>query len=170
LESEGYSPYFTDQIKRIKAGMGGQYAKDAAAEDAPLQPAQPGQTLVKGTPDAGTLDVPVSIDGAPAMSFIVDSGASLISIPWDDAEPFMKTGLIKRGDYQGERPFQLADGTTVSAEIYRLGSVKVGDSEVKDVLAAIYRGHGPRLLGQSFLKRFKSWSIDNKRGVLVLTR
>jgi clan AA aspartic protease (TIGR02281 family) len=166
LESEGYQPYFAEQIARIKKGMGGDYAKEAAAEQAP--PA-PGQTLVKGAPEAGTLAVPASIDGAPPMSFIVDSGASLVSIPWDDAEPFIKTGLIKPGDFQGEEPFQLANGERVTARIYRLHSLKVGDREVKDVLAAVYRGHGPRLLGQSFLKRFKSWSIDNGRRVLVLT-
>jgi clan AA aspartic protease (TIGR02281 family) len=168
LESEGEQPYFKDQINRIKAGMGGQYAKEAAAEDAPPQPTQPGQTLVRGEPEAGTLSVPVSIDGAPAMSFTVDSGASMVSIPWSDAQPFMTTGLIKPSDYEGDRPFQLADGRTVTAQIYRLHSVKVGDREVKDVSAAIYRGDGPRLLGQSFLKRFKSWSIDNNRRVLVL--
>jgi clan AA aspartic protease (TIGR02281 family) len=169
LESEGYPPYFVAQIKRIKIRMGGEYAKDAAAEDAASQAATPGRILVQGQPEAGTLAVPVSIDGGPPMNFTVDSGASLIVLP-EDAEPYMSLGLIKRGDFQGVRPLQLANGTVTTAEIYNLRSVKVGGVEVKNVLAAVYRGHGQRLLGESFLKRFKSWSIDNSRHTLVLTR
>jgi clan AA aspartic protease (TIGR02281 family) len=169
LESEGYPPYFAEQIKRVKTRMGGDYAREAKADDDASQPAKSGQTLVRGQPEGGTLAVPVSIDGAEPMSFTVDSGASLISIPDDDAAPFLKLGLFKQGDYRGMRQLQLANGTITTARIYSLRSVKVGDSEAKDVLAAVYRGHGPRLLGQSFLKRFKSWSIDNRRRVLVLT-
>lgn len=168
FEAEGSQPYFTDQIDRIKKRMGGDAAKEVDAKDAPLQPTAPGQTLVKGQPDAGTLSVPVSIDGAPDMDFTVDSGASLVSIPSSDADPFIKTGLIKPGDYRGQETFQLADGRRVTGKVYLIHSLKVGGREVKDVLALIYQGNGPRLLGQSFLKRFKSWSIDNGRRVLVL--
>jgi clan AA aspartic protease (TIGR02281 family) len=100
---------------------------------------------------------------------VVDSGASLISLPSDDAQPLFARGLIRPGDLRGVRMTKLANGTMVPAKIYSLHSVKVGDREVKDVLAAVYAGHGPRLLGQSFLKRFKSWSVDNDRRLLVLS-
>jgi aspartyl protease family protein len=169
LESEGYQPYFADQIRRIEVGMGGNYAKAAAEDGAAAPKAAPGQTLIPGEPEAGTLVVPVSIDGAQATRFTVDSGASLVSLPYDDAEPFLKLGLIKPGDYRGLRTVRLANGSTVTAQIYNLRSIKVGDREVTDVLAAVYPGHGPRLLGQSFLKRFRSWSVDNGRRMLVLT-
>ena len=168
LEADGYQPYFTDQIRRIKARMGGVYVQDAAASDAPA-PAAHGQTVVKGEPMAGTLIVAVAIDGAAPMSFAVDSGASLIVMPSAEAQPLFERGLLRPGDYRGQRPFQLANGTVTVARIYRLRSVRVGDREINDVLAAIYPGRGPSLLGQSFLKRFKSWSIDNRREALVLT-
>ena len=64
---------------------------------------------------------------------------------------------------------QLANGSSVVARIYNLRRVKVGDREVANVMTAVYPGHDPRLLGQSFLKRFKSWSIDNAHRQLVLT-
>jgi hypothetical protein len=43
----------------------------------------------------------------------------------------------------------------------------IGDVTLHDVLASTNPGN-TALLGQSFLRRFKSWSLDYSRGVLVL--
>jgi len=169
LDSQGYPPYFAAQITQIKLKLGGDYAKEAAgSSDATLAP-QPGQTLVKGEPVGGLLAVPVSLDGAPETRFMIDSGASAISISTEDARPYFKQGLIKPGDYRGTGFATLADGSRVMAQGYNLRSVRVGDREVANVIVLIHPGQGPRLLGQSFLKRFKSWSVDNGHKVLVLT-
>ncbi len=168
LAAKGYKPYFTEQIRRIKLNMGGEFAKETASQDAPHLPANPHQTLVIGEPDGGSLAVPSSIDGAEVQLFTVDSGASLVAMPFADAERLRKRGLIRQGDDRGFRQIQLANGTVTMAHVYNLQSVKVGDCEVDDVEAAVYSGDGPRLLGQSFLKRFKSWSIDNRKRTLTL--
>jgi clan AA aspartic protease (TIGR02281 family) len=168
LEANGHQAYFTGQIERIKTALGGQYAKEAAASSASAVTSN-GQTIVKGEPMAGTLVIQASIDGSSPMSFEVDSGASLVSMPTEQAQPLFDRGLIRPQDFQGLAPFQLANGTMVTARLYRLRSIQVGDRQIEDVLAAIYPGQGPRLLGQSFLKRFKSWSIDNSKDALVLT-
>jgi aspartyl protease family protein len=168
LQANGSQAYFTAQIRRIKTSMGGASAVEAAASDAPPV-AQHGQTIVKGEPFAGTLVVQASIDGGPSMGFAVDSGASLVSIPSAEAQPLFDRGLIGPADYRGQGPMQLANGNVVTARVYRLRSIRVGDRVVEDVLAAIYPGQGQRLLGQSFLKRFRSWSIDNSKDALVLT-
>ncbi|HTW34053.1 MAG TPA: retroviral-like aspartic protease family protein [Rhizomicrobium sp.] len=165
LEAQGYPPYFTQQIARIRKDMGGDTAKEASGDDASPAQAVAGQTLVRGKPDRGTLAVPVSIDGAESKFFTIDSGASMLVMPEADAGPLLKLGP---GDYKGMQQIELANGAVVMAKVYTLRSVKVGEREVSDVAAAVYPGQGPRLLGQSFLKRFKSWSIDNDRRVLVL--
>jgi clan AA aspartic protease (TIGR02281 family) len=168
LVSKGYKPYFTEQIRRIQLSMGGEYAKEAASQNASVSPSNPHQTLVTGEPDGGSLAVSSSIDGTEAQLFTVDSGASLVAMPNADAERLRKRGLIRQGDDRGYRQIQLANGTVTMAHVYNLQSVKVGDSEIDDVEAAVYPGDGPRLLGQSFLKRFKSWSIDNRKRTLAL--
>ena len=89
-------------------------------------------------------------------------------MPYIDAQPLLKREIIRPGDYRGLQQVQLANGTIVTAQLYNLRSVKVGDREVNNVTAAVFPGRGPRLLGQSFLKRVKSWSIDNHRRALVL--
>ena len=173
LEAEGQPAYFEAQVRQIKTNLGGDYAKEVAtetAEDNGAAPAAvPGETLIKGEPFQGTLLVQVAVDGAKARGFMVDSGASLVSLPYDSAQSYFTSGLIRPGDLRGAGFVHLANGSVAPARLYNLRSIKVGGREVRNVSAAIYNGSGPCLLGQSFLKRFKSWSIDNHQHALVLT-
>jgi predicted aspartyl protease len=47
-------------------------------------------------------------------------------------------------------------------------SLKIGDKTLENVVGAIVPVAGGLLLGQSFLSRYKSWSIDNHAGTLNL--
>jgi predicted aspartyl protease len=47
-------------------------------------------------------------------------------------------------------------------------SLRVGNTVVHNVKAGVVSSKGSLLLGQSFLERFKSWSIDNTKHVLLL--
>jgi predicted aspartyl protease len=47
-------------------------------------------------------------------------------------------------------------------------SLKVGSHLLENVTGTIASAQADLLLGQSFLRRFNSWSIDNKRQVLLL--
>lgn len=46
--------------------------------------------------------------------------------------------------------------------------MKVGDRTIENVIGAVADVTGSLLLGQSFLSKFNSWSVDNSRQVLVL--
>jgi len=116
----------------------------------------------------GTFLVPVTINNTVQMPFIVDSGASDVSIPADVVDLLMKIGTISESDFLGKRTYRLADGSTVPTPTFRLRSVKVGDRVLENVTGSIALGSGGLLLGQSFLSRFRSWSIDNERKVLLL--
>ena len=174
LEDQGGQPYFAAQIKQIKLNLGGDYAKQAAAEDkeaaaGAAAEAAPGQTIVKGRPEHGTLVVPISIDNAAPMEFVVDSGASMMAMPSENAAALFKAGRLGPGNFRGRGFTVLANGSMAPVDVYTLRSVTVGGREIDNVPISIYRGFGPNLLGQSFLRRFKSWSIDNGRRELVLT-
>jgi hypothetical protein len=45
---------------------------------------------------------------------------------------------------------------------------RVGARVLENVVGSVAPVQGGLLLGQSFLSRFKSWSIDNQRQVLIL--
>ena len=116
----------------------------------------------------GVLVVPVRINDAIDLKFIVDSGASDVTIPADVVLTLLRTGTLSESDFLGSRDYTLADGSTVPSKIFRIRSLKVGNKVLENVTGSIAPVKGDLLLGQSFLSRFKSWHIDNTRGALVL--
>ena len=72
-------------------------------------------------------------------------------------------------DFIGTKTYRLADGSTVPSTTFRVRSLTIGNSIViENVTGNIAPVRGHLLLGQSFLSRFKSWSIDNAKQALVL--
>jgi clan AA aspartic protease (TIGR02281 family) len=123
---------------------------------------------VKMVESGGIYQVPVVINDTLKLDFIIDSGASDVSIPADVVLTLMRTGTIKKSDFIGTEKYGLADGSTVESRTFIIRSLKVGDRRVTDVRASIADVNGPLLLGQSFLSKFKSWSQDNVSHELVL--
>ena len=100
-----------------------------------------------------------AINGRAAY-FMVDTGASMVSMAARDAERF---GI----DYKGGQPVQLgtANGPALAWRV-KLGSVRVGDVEVREVDAVVSQQPMPFvLLGNSFLTRFQM-RRDNDQMVL----
>jgi predicted aspartyl protease len=118
--------------------------------------------------DGGIYVVPVAINGAITLDFVVDSGAASVSIPADVVLTLMRTGTIKQSDFLGQKTYVLADGSKVPSQAFRIRSLKVGDRVLEGVDGSIAPVQGALLLGQSFLSRFKSWSIDNSLHALML--
>jgi len=116
----------------------------------------------------GAFAVPVSINDKLTLNFVLDSGAADVSIPADVVMALMRTGTLGAGDFLGNKTYRLADGSTVPSQTFRIKSLKLGEKTIENVTGSIAPGAGDPLLGQTFLRRFKSWSIDNQRQVLVL--
>ena len=118
--------------------------------------------------EGGALLVPVVINDSVKLDFMLDSGASVVTIPADVAMTLIRTGTLTQADYLGRETFQLADGRKMPSTILRIRTLKVGDIVVHDVQASVTDSKGSLLLGQTFLARLTTWSIDNGRHVLVL--
>jgi clan AA aspartic protease (TIGR02281 family) len=118
----------------------------------------------------GTYEVPVLINNAIMLDFVIDSGASDVSVPADVVMTLMRTGTLGKTDFLGTQTYTLADGSTVPSPTFRIRSLTVGNKVVENVVASVAPPQGSLLLGQSFLNRFKSWSIDDDKKVLVLER
>jgi tetratricopeptide (TPR) repeat protein len=116
----------------------------------------------------GTFVVPVAINGAITLNFIIDSGAADVTLPSDVVGTLIRTGTIERSDFIGTQTYILADGSESPSSTFVIRSLKVGDVLVENVQGSIVPAAGNLLLGQSFLRRFKSWSIDNMKRELVL--
>jgi clan AA aspartic protease (TIGR02281 family) len=116
----------------------------------------------------GIFVVPVQINGAITLDFTVDSGAADVSVPADVFSTLVRTGTIRDTDIIGEQTYVLADGSSSPSFMFTIRSLKIGDSVVENVRGGVAPSRGSLLLGQSFLERFKSWSIDNTKHVLLL--
>jgi clan AA aspartic protease (TIGR02281 family) len=128
-------------------------------------PAQPSQ-LRQGN---GVLHIDVIVNDKWTVDFVLDSGASDVTINLGLFNQLVKDGTITKTDMIGRQTYRTANGD-VTARTFRLRSLQVGDKIVYDVQASIHEGNneGLMLLGQSFLQKFKAWSIDNQSRTLVL--
>jgi predicted aspartyl protease len=144
---------------------------DRNASIAPQSPAQTTSNDVESIPllvQGGTFVIPVLINAQITLNFTIDSGAADVSIPADVVSTLMRTGTLQESDFVGQKTYRLADGSTVPSVTFSIRSLKVGKHLLENVTGSVASARADLLLGQSFLSRFSSWSIDNKRRVLLL--
>jgi clan AA aspartic protease (TIGR02281 family) len=117
---------------------------------------------------SGNLLVSTMIDGEHPLEMMVDSGASVVTLPYAAA---VAAGL-KPKDTDPVAEFQIANGSIIKGQMITIPSLRVGKFTVENVEAAVL---GPEavnampLLGMSFLEKFEV-KIDSERGNLVLSR
>ncbi len=158
----------TDQLRRANT-VGPHPQKPKVHTAVAAAPAPNGVIAVKMKKTGGTFEVPVRINNTATIDFTVDSGASDVMIPANVVSALIKSGSLKTEDYIGGQTFTLADGSKLPSIRFKLASLQVGDQTLTDVVASVAPSAGSALLGQSFLSRFASWTLDNTRGTLTLT-
>jgi hypothetical protein len=97
--------------------------------------------------------VPVVVNDTMVLRFTVDTASTDVSVTED---------MIDTQNYR------LANGTEQKSPRFRFRSLRVGNVEVRDVIGSVVVQNGDLLLGQSFLSRLKSWSIDNEHHVFLI--
>lgn len=119
-----------------------------------FKPPTEGKKLILAPDSAGMYNVSGSINGSH-VSFIVDTGATLVSMNSDVAK---KLGI----DYKliGKQGLSYTASGKSKIYIINLKKVKVGDIELHNVEGAVHEGNFPviTLLGMSFLGK-----LDMKR-------
>jgi len=119
------------------------------------------------TPDGGVYTVSVTINRWLMRPFIVDSGAADVQVSTDVFLLLYPRGAPPPRFLPGGA-YRLADGRVFQSRRFLIASLRIGDLEFPDVAASIGEPGAPLLLGQNVLSRLGAWSIDNRRGVLVL--
>jgi clan AA aspartic protease (TIGR02281 family) len=133
-------------------------------------PASQAQGVVPIEPHDGAYAVPALINGVLTENFIIDSGSADVSIPAEIAAALMRSGTMSGSDLIGSKTYVLADGSRVPSETYRLSSLKIGDLVMHNVTVRVAAEKSHFLLGQSFLSRLKSWSMDNSKLMLLINQ
>jgi clan AA aspartic protease (TIGR02281 family) len=127
-----------------------------------------GRTSVPLEPLNGIYVVPGVINGVLSVKFAVDTGASDVAIPADIVAGLVQGGFIEQGDFLGEQTYRIADGSTRSSRTFRIRSLQVGNVVIEDVRGSVLPEKAAPLLGQTFLSRLKSWSMDTTAHVLII--
>jgi aspartyl protease family protein len=129
-------------------------AARAAVASAPAQP-----TLIERSPQ-GHFYVDAEINGQ-FVHCIVDTGASMVALPVDDAR---RIGIpFSEGEFE---PVGKGAGGVVNGKEIMLGSISVDGKKVDQVPGAILQGSDICLLGQAYLNRLSS--VEMSGGVMRL--
>jgi clan AA aspartic protease (TIGR02281 family) len=157
-------------LRIIRAALGLAFALMASPAMAALigDPASQAKEFIPVEAHDGAYVVPVRINGVLTLKFIIDSGAADVSIPAEAAATLQRLGTLSGNDLLGMKTYVLADGSRVPSEIYKIASLKVGDRVMQNVTVRVTSEKSGPLLGQSFLSRLNSWSMDNNRRVLII--
>jgi Aspartyl protease len=116
----------------------------------------------------GTFMVPVLINEAILLPFVLDTGATGVAIPSDVFLTLLRTRTVTKSDFVGTETCALADGSRQPCDLFVLREVKVGNHVVRNVIADVTPVEGDPLLGQSFLSKLRGWAVDNTHHTLIL--
>ena len=118
---------------------------------------------------SGTYTVDVGIAGVCCFKMMLDTGASDVSVPLNLWYAMLKDGHINRADHIDVAKYRTANGT-VEGLRFRMPTMTIGGHAVDGVIGSVTKGDNGRtiLLGQSFLRKFKAWQINNGTSELFL--
>jgi len=145
-----------EQNKTIAENLSRKFCQDCKTEYIPLGVGPNVYTIV------------LSLSPHLHQTFILDSGASLISIPQSFADQLEEEGLLSRKDYLTPGLFRIASGEVVSQERFVLPEVSIGGTVLRNIACSINHSEDVFLLGNSLLNQFKSWKIDIENHYLIL--
>ena len=117
----------------------------------------------------GVTKVKCEINGLP-LSFIFDTGASIVSISALEATFMYKNDYLSAKDIVGKSAFVDANGDISVGTIININKVTFGGLELENIRASVVSNDkAPLLLGQSVLNRLGKVEIDYEKSVLRIT-
>lgn len=114
----------------------------------------------------GLCMIPCKVNGV-SMKFVLDTGASDVSISLTEAQFMLKNGYIQESDIKGTSLVQIANGEIVENTRILLRKIEIGDVELSDVDATVSHSmNAPLLLGQSAISKLGAIQLDGKNLIL----
>jgi clan AA aspartic protease (TIGR02281 family) len=118
------------------------------------------QTVIRMEKINGVYQIPCKINGIE-MKFILDTGASDVSISKTEANFLAKQGLITEDDIIGKQQYLLADGSIAEGTKIRIKEIQISDLFIRDIsVTVIDNANAPLLFGQSAISKFGRFEID----------
>ena len=124
---------------------------------------------IKMKKNGNLYEIPISLNDVINTDFIIDTGASNVSITPDLALLLIKSGTINSEDWLKDKYYQFADGSIAKSKTFKIKKLKIGNKYLYNVECSISNNlQAPLLLGQNVLNRFGKVTIDNEKQILFL--
>ena len=108
--------------------------------------------------------------GNATLFWLFDTGASDMLITEEMERDFRKQGIVSNSNYLGENEYEMANGVVEKCKAYNVSNIKVGKFTLNNVTVAVSKEAKKIIIGRSLMNKFSSWRLDNRRGVLILTK
>lgn len=138
LSAQGHAPYFEGQRIAIESAL---------ERNASTPSVERGSLRLSS--HQGHFYAPVTLGQARPAGFVVDTGATLVTMD----EAFFEQAKVAYKLRDKAALFRLADGRKVTGRVVTVALLKVGPYELKDIAVHTCKGCAP-LLGQAALSRF----------------
>lgn len=115
---------------------------------------------------SGLYYFPADING-DSLEFLFDTGASTVCLPQAVADSMLERRILDPEDLDGPVNNSMADGSVLKGIRFNIRSLVLGGVELVDVDGIITNVKKP-IIGQSVLKKVKSYSFDTDRHKLTI--
>mgnify|MGYP002558740324 CR=1 FL=1 len=116
--------------------------------------------------DGETYVVECKVNSLP-LRFVLDTGASDVSISDVEAAFMFKNGYLSSRDVRGDGRYLTADGSVIQGTIVNLRDIEFAGLHLRNVRASVVKSqNAPLLLGQSVLSHLGKIEIDTKDSVI----
>ena len=97
--------------------------------------------------------------GGRSYKYLIDTGASDMTINNTMKETFVRKGILKKSDFRSVK-YKVANGETITMQRGILKSMKINNNTFYNVNVAVGNSNTPLLLGKSFLNRY-DWRLNS---------
>lgn len=155
-------------LEYILSSVNAEYTKSIKKEIADLEGKTNGKDVVDLTRLKGVFQFDAVLGNQLRVVFILDSGASDVSVTQKVEQQLLNAGIIQQQAYLPPALYSIADGNVVESRRFIIPSIRVNNTVVTNVTCSVNASANVMLLGKSFLDRFSSWKIDNDLNELIL--
>jgi clan AA aspartic protease (TIGR02281 family) len=128
------------------------------------------QTVIRMEPIRGVYAMPCEVNGL-SLRFILDTGASNVSISLTEALFMVKNGYLAEEDLRGTQYYQLANGDITEGTEILLREITIGKLKLYNIKASIVHDlSAPLLLGQSALRKLGKIEFDYATNTLTIKK